>query len=129
MTDLSIFDYETPAEKGFTVQITHPVTGKPVGVSIDVVGKDSQTFERAQAKFLRATKGLNDDDREGALKAACQLLTDCTLDWSGVEEDGKEVPFSAANALDIYSRFKGIREQLDRAIIQRSRLFQNTKEG
>lgn len=129
MTDLSIFDYETKAEQGFDVDILHPATAKPTGITINLVGKDSQTFERAQTKFQRAMKDVADDDRDAALKASCQLLADCTRGWDGLDENGKPVKFTTAAAVDIYTRYKGIREQVDRAITQRSRLFQNTKEG
>ena len=128
MTDLSMFDYETKAEQGFDLEVLHPQTNKPTGIVIKLVGKDSQTFEKAQADFQRSIKDVGANDRDANLAIACNLIADCTVGWSGIEENGKEVPFSNKAAADIYKRYKGVREQADRAITQRSRLFQNDKE-
>lgn len=125
MTDLSIFDLESRAESGFTVHITHPASGKKTGLSVNVVGVDSKTYADAQKQMLAELKD-DDADKEAA---GIRLLAKCTRDWSGFEEDGKELKFSVKEAEQVYSKYKGIREQVDRGMAQRSRLFSESKEG
>jgi hypothetical protein len=124
MIDLSIFDLETRAEGGFTVAIHHPSTYKPVGIEIDVYGIDSKTAAAAQKRMASAIA-------DGADKESAQMvfLAECTKGWRGIADAGKEVVFSADKAAEIYRKYKAIREQVDLAIAQRSRLFTNEKDA
>lgn len=125
--DISIFDYEGKAAQGYDVAITNPATGKDTDLIFTVYGSDSRTLENARIKYFRAMKD-SEDDTDAILKALCEFLAAATKGWSGMMENGKEVPFSHEKAADIYYRYKGLREQIDKATGQRSRLFQTIKE-
>ena len=127
--DISIFDYESKAKAGYEVAITHPVTGKPTDIVFEVYGSDSRTLENARAEYIRALRENEENgDADKVLAALCQFLASATKSFRGMEENGNEVTYSHQSTVDIFYRYKGIREQIDAAIAQRSRLFQSAKE-
>lgn len=122
--DLSIFDLETRAEGGFTVAIVHPSTYKKTGLEIDVYGIDSKTASAAQKRMAAAISDGQDKE-----KAQTVFLAECTRGWRGLAHNDKPIEFSVEKAIEIYAKYKGIREQVDVGIAQRSRLFTSDKEG
>lgn len=134
--DIELFDYETKAEAGFWVDLLHPVTVQPTGIRFNVVGMDSKTYESAASDFNRElsqieadTKLSKEQKEEAKLEASCKLWTRCTLGWEGLNENGKEMPFNTKDCHRIYRKYKGAREQIDKAIASRLRLFEKPKEG
>lgn len=130
LMDISIFDYESKAEAGYEVAITHPQTGKPTDIVFDVYGSDSRTLENARVEYIRALRENEENgDADKVLAALCQFLASATKSFRGMQENDEEVTYSHQSTVDIFYRYKGIREQIDTAIAQRSRLFQSDKEG
>jgi hypothetical protein len=94
-------------------------------MTISVSGHDSATFknaikERAKAQMSRKSA---DVDFIANDKEAVELLAKCTTGWTGITEGGKELPFSTANAIYIYTKYNWIREQIDNAIGDRANFF------
>jgi hypothetical protein len=128
--DLASIDTVKGANDGFDVQIYHPGTMIDLGITINVLGKDSDEFQkvsRAQNKkrMAKMTKGgfraqnltpaPEEVERDGL-----ELLAKCTRSWSGVVIDGKDVEFNSANVIMVYERFPWIKEQVDTAIGDRA---------
>lgn len=129
MVDLSTLDTVAGANNGFDVVIYHPGTLANLGITISVLGKDSDEFQKVSRKHqkkrldrlskggFRGMAGLSAEESE---RDGLELLAACTMGWTGVVLDGKDVPFSTENAIDIYTRFPWIREQVDIAMGDRS---------
>jgi len=110
------------------IQLKHPVTGEFLpDIEVQIVGHDSPVFKnaikaRAKAQIARKSKELDLNANE---RDTIELLAQCTLGWTGITEGGKELPFSTANAVYIYTKYNWIREQIDNAIGDRSHFFIN----
>lgn len=126
--DLSKIDTIAGANAGFDVQIYHPGTNEDLGITIKVLGKDSDEFRKisqAQSKkrmakiskagFRNSNVPLEEIERDGL-----ELMAACTKAWTGVVIDGKALECNAVNAIELYERFPWIREQVDLAIGDRA---------
>jgi hypothetical protein len=128
--DLSSIDTVKGSNEGFDVKIYHPGTMADLNITINVLGKDSDEFQkvsRAQSKkrLEKMTKGgfrahSMTPPPEEIEADGLELLAKCTKSWSGVVIDGKEVEFSHDNAIMVYTRFPWIKEQIDVAIGDRA---------
>ena len=88
------------------VKLKHPVTGVELDATIKVYGKDSSVFQnaikaRAKAQIARKSKDI---DLESNEKDSIELLADCTKDWQGISEGGKQIECTRQNAIDIYTK-------------------------
>jgi hypothetical protein len=131
--DLSNLDVVALAEKGVTVELKHPATGETLAndkgdkMIVVVAGSDSKIFKaevNARVKQSMLKKSKKDDvDIEGMEKRGAELLAKCTLSWSGIQEAGKDVPFSIAAAQSLFLKYPWIKEQVDAACGDRAELF------
>ncbi len=130
VVDLAAIDTVKGANEGFDVQIFHPGTNVDLGIVINVLGKDSDEFQRvsrAQSKkrMAKLTKGgfrpQNMTPPPEELEAdGIALLAACTKAWSGVVVEGKALDCTTDNAAMVYERFPWIKEQVDAAIGDRA---------
>ena len=133
--DLASMDTVKGSNEGFDVKIYHPSTLVDLGIVINVLGKDSDEFQkisRAQQKkrMAKMTKGgfrvqnltLAPEEVE---QDGLELLAKCTRSWTGVVIEGKEIEFSHDNALMVYDRFPWIKEQVDMAIGDRANFIKS----
>ena len=128
LLDLASLDTAAKAEAGFALELEHPASGAPLGITITLTGADSATYRRTQAALLRKKQGRrlgSTPDPDDVRRDACRLLAACTLAWTGVVLDGAELPCTAENAARLYQRFAWIFEQVDRAVHDRSLLLQD----
>lgn len=126
--DLANIDTVKGANEGFDVQIYHPATNEDLGITINVIGKDSDEFqkitrEQTKKRMQKAAKGgfrnvtiPVEELEEDSLK----LLAACTKGWKGVVENGKAIECTKENAMAIYEKYPWIREQVDTAIGDRA---------
>ena len=125
--DLASLDLTAAAEKGFDLELLHPVTKEPLGTFISIVGKDSATFRnhvrktgnerlRKQAANQRRGAEVEVPTIEKIEADAVELLAVCTTGWRNLNFRGVELPFSTVNAKVIYTELPWIREQVDQAI-------------
>ena len=126
--DLKQFDIKETCEKGVFLTLCHPVTGEELDAKIKLVGRDSSRFRNklrdlAQRQATGGKKKSQPIDIEKADKEGAELLAACTVGWIGIEEDGKAVPFSEAEAVRIYTDHRWIREQVDAFIADRANFF------
>ena len=130
--DLSKYNLDQYAEIGADMELENPETsevfyqsnGEPV--TIKLLGKDSKIWRNKNREYqkkrinsaIRRRKG--DDDLVMSDEEVCDILACCTIGWSGIEEDGKELEFSYDNALQMYLDHNWIREQVDMFIGDRA---------
>jgi hypothetical protein len=133
--DLSTIDTVKGSNEGFDVKIYHPGSLVDLGIIINVLGKDSDEFQkvsRAQQKkrMAKMTKGgfrvqnLTPAPEE-VEQDGLELLAKCTRSWSGVVIEGKDIEFSYDNAVMVYERFPWIKEQVDTAIGDRANFIKS----
>ena len=120
--DLAKLDTAKVAEEGADLRVAHPTTGEDLGITITLIGTDSKTFRdisksRATASLKKKTREIDLDQNESD---AVDLLAKCTKGWSGITENGKEVAFSYDNAVQLYTKYLWLREQIDRFMADRS---------
>jgi len=144
--DLAKLDTAKGANEGFEVELYNPSTNEDLGIKINLLGKDSDEFQRvsrAQSKkrLARLTKGGFRSNATPPIEEIEQdnieLLASCTRGWRTLAKkdkegkvvepekttltvSGNELAFSKENAVDIYTRFPWIREQVDTAIGDRA---------
>ena len=133
--DLAAIDTIIGSNEGFDVKIYHPGTMVDLGININVLGKDSDEFQkvsRAQSKkrMAKIAKGgfriQNMTPPSEEIEAdGMELLAKCTKSWSGVVIDSKEIEFSYNNALMVYERFPWLKEQVDTAIGDRANFIKS----
>lgn len=120
--DLATLDTSKVAEEGAELCVAHPTTGEDLGIKITLIGTDSKTFRdisksRATASLKKKTREIDLDQNESD---AVELLAKCTKGWTGITENGKEVAFSYDNAVQLYTKYLWLREQIDRFMADRS---------
>lgn len=127
--DLSSIDTVKGANEGFDVRIYHPGTNEDLDITINVLGKDSDEFvetgrKQSKKRMAKMSKGgfrntstvpIEEIEQDGI-----ELLAACTKSWAGVVIEGKQVAFSHGAAVDLYTRFPWIKEQVDTAIGDRA---------
>jgi hypothetical protein len=132
--DLSKIDTVKGSNEGFDVQIYHPGTNEDLGISIHVLGKDSDEFikvSRAQSKkrLAKMSKGGFRNTAPVPVEEIDQdslaLLAACTKSWKGVIVEGKAIECTPDNVVMIYERFPWIREQVDTAIGDRANFIKS----
>ena len=120
--DLAKLDTAKVAEEGAELRVAHPTTGEDLGIVITLIGTDSKTFR--DISKIRATMALKKKTREIDLNQneqdSIELLARCTKGWSGITENGKDIPFSHENAVELYTKYLWLREQIDRFMADRS---------
>ena len=120
--DLAKLDTAKVAEEGAELFVAHPTTGEDLGITITLIGTDSKTFRdisksRATASLKKKTREIDLDQNESD---AVELLAKCTKGWTGITENGKEVAFSFDNAVQLYTKYLWLREQIDRFMADRA---------
>ena len=125
--DLADLNTTAAADKGFELELLHPVSKAALGVFVGLVGKDSTAFRdhirrsanerlRKQAMQQRRGKEIEVLTMERIEADAIELLAVSTTGWRGVTYKGEDLPFSAANARLLYTEMTWVREQIDEAI-------------
>ena len=126
--DLAALDVTSAAEKGAVLQLTHPVSGVELDISIRLAGMDSEQYQKAQRAAVnkRVNKRRRTPlDPEELAEESYTLLAKVTLGWEGIVLDGELIPFSQENARMIYKRFPWIREQVDQFTTDRGNFLQD----
>ena len=120
--DLATLDTAKVAEEGAELRVAHPTTGEDLGITITLIGTDSKTFRdisksRATASLKKKSREIDLDQNE---QDSIELLARCTKGWSGITENGKDIPFTHENAVKLYTKYLWLREQIDRFMADRS---------
>lgn len=112
------------------VNVVDPTDLTPTGIVVKVYGADSEkarAVETAQRnrrlRVIQATGGARRMKAEEYDKEGLDLLVECTAGWSGVVENGEPLEFNSANVRSVYERHPWLREQVDKAVADRSLFF------
>ncbi len=124
--DLSKLDLTKSSNEGAWVVLKHPASNEDLPMKIKIIGKDSDKFIKLSEDFRRST--LEDMKANKTVEQRIQtskdygdsLLIACTIEWQGIELDGKKLDCNAENVKLVYQRFGWIKEQIDTAIADRS---------
>lgn len=113
-----------------SMPVKHPVTGEPTDAVILVAGVDSEQYQVAQRqawerRLDRSSQGRNKPTFEEYEQDGLELLVACTVGWSGLSKDGKDLDYTPAAARKLYSdpRYVWLRTQVDRFIGDRANFF------
>lgn len=124
--DLSQFDSVTLANKGVDIYLKDVRTGAKTKAYITIQGSDSDAFqafrlekEREMVEKVQRKEEVKLSTEENR-KETIETLTRFTLGWYGLTEGGKPLPFTIENAKMLYTKYPAIREQIDRAMVDRT---------
>lgn len=117
--DLSGFDAAIQAqEEGILVPIKGMDGKTDLGLSIRVAGPDSDRARQAQQELsdeLIAEEKLNLSAGE-IVERSIRYVAKITLGWEpAIKMDGKEMAYSEANAVKLYTKYNFIYEQVNKA--------------
>lgn len=102
-------------DKGKEFELADPVTGKPTGIRLWIVGPDSEAAHRARLALSDELADMADHEgrvsAENREKARLNCLAAHVLRWE-IEEEGKPVPFNTANLLRLL-KVHWVQEQVD----------------
>jgi hypothetical protein len=126
--DLSNFDVIAGANAGFTFTLANPKTKKPLDVTITVLGTDSAKYQELQTEQnrRRTEKIANKGRQDGTITMdefradGIELLAVCTTGWENMVFNGEPVEFSVDAAIELYTRFPWLAEQVDAAVSERA---------
>ncbi len=113
--DLDSFSGLTEAqESGTEVNILHPGTGDPLGITMQVAGPDSKRQKAATALIVaeRAELRLRKISATRLEEESNRIAAASIISWHGVKEGGKEIEYSPSAALGLLLRYPFIREQV-----------------
>lgn len=119
-----------PTEDPVKVDILHPTTKMPLGLSVFVYGMDSEVYrnKHAELQAKRLSKVGPGKQRLSAAdleEDALVLLAHCTASWSeNFGYNGKLVPCTPDNARQVYKDLDWLREQIDSAVSNRDLFIQ-----
>lgn len=126
------------AEQGVPVEIVHPKTNLPLGITIVVCGTDSETYKKIQRKQLnrRMERTARSRNRHLQMTAeeleaeALDLLVACTRFWKQGDRSeiefapGEWLPCTPENVRKVYEELPWLKEQIDQEIGDRSNFLQ-----
>lgn len=82
---------------GLDMELKHPVTGEKTGAIWSITSYESDVYKAVERRLR--TKGMkairtNKVTAEMADENTLELIASLVVDWRGMEEDGKPMPFS-----------------------------------
>lgn len=132
VVDLASIDTAAACNKGFEVELRHPVTNQPLGIFWGVLGSDSDIFRdhvketindrlRKEAMAKKRGRDLEVRTMEDAEQDSIELLIVCSTHWRTGDEKtlrfkGEDLAFSVPNAKRVLEDMRWIRAQIDEAI-------------
>lgn len=129
--DLSKFDSITQAEAGVPLKLADPKTGADTGAEIILYGADSHIYKQAKKEIdaRNRNRGGRALSSEEASADAAELIARCTKGWRGIEENGKELPFSQDEAKRVYLEYPEIGDRVAAFIFSRMNFFGSASRG
>lgn len=114
LNDIEAFSADQ--DRGAWLELAHPVSGKPTGLRVLVVGPDSATQARARLRMVDELTAASDvhGHVSAASREAVRLhnLAACVVGWE-VQADGQPVPFSFSAVLRLLSAGTWVQAQID----------------
>lgn len=141
------FNSLEPVKTAVFYHLKHPVTFNPMYVEgedgqpdkdepigVDLLGADSDEYEKRQLflteeRLQKMESNLENKGKLGGVintsaveqdRLNLETIAACIKGWRNVKVDGEIVPYTHDNAIKLLRRFKWMREQIDKAIADRS---------
>lgn len=133
--DLSLLDSKKGANEGRELIIVNPATGLETDIMITLAGIDSDIYQAIDREAARKRFKLLSRRQELKLtpeeieEERLDMLAKCTLGWSGLQENGQDMPYSYANARRIYQNYPVIRRQVDQFIGDQSNFLASSPQN
>jgi hypothetical protein len=109
-----------PDDTPTVVELKHPSTGEPLGMTITIASRYSEVYE--DYLYTKVQERMDSGDAEGKKMGLKELqeetrkmCANLTLDWT-IKFDGKKPKLTADKALEIYSKLKWIVPQIEEAL-------------
>ena len=126
MSKLTLQDLKA---KPISLELKHPVNGEPLGVTVEIVGKNSRQFRDkffnlvGDAQLEGENKKTTAEKMKVAEQQGIELIATCIVGWTDEEFFGGA--YSAEKALEIVSspELSWVRQQVDDALGEESRFF------
>jgi hypothetical protein len=101
-------------EAGIDVSITHPKTGEPLGMVVNVSGPDSKKQAKARTAVLndRVEKKIRKITAGRLTEEANSMVANSINSWSGCVIESKTIEYTVDNAVMVFTRWPFIREQV-----------------
>lgn len=133
--DISKLDIVGASNNGFDIDILHPLTGEQTGIKIRVVGAMSTNYKDDMAllfaeleEFTDANKVDDKASKKEQVKAklliekfddqlTAKFLAKYTKGWQGIEENGKPLQFTEAEAERVYLNYPIIKGQVQKGMM------------
>ena len=121
--DLRKFDSITNADKGVELVLEEGKDGKSLA-GIFLLGADSAACkEKAREIDRRNAEKHGKPSAQEMENQTFERIVACTKGWHGLEEDGKDLPFSAAEAEKLYRKYPELAERVTQFIFTRGNFF------
>lgn len=128
--DLSTLDTGTRRkEDGVPVELKHPATGQPLGITITVASYESERVKAVaramgnKALLQQKRNPRKADTVEAIEERTFEIACAAIVSWEGLELDGKPLPFTRENARTVLERYPEIAEQVDTVASDRAAFF------
>jgi hypothetical protein len=130
--DLSNVMPET--EEGHNMTLADPGTGEPLAdeagnpVTILLAGRDSKIYRKAQRTVTNRRlqkRGSNTLTAERLESEANEVLSHCTLGWSGIVFQSEEMVCNYINSKKLYDHLPWVKEQVDEFVAERSNFLES----
>lgn len=110
------------------VEICHPVSKAPIGITITVASTDSDVYRKASLAqqnkriktMARGRRSLAAMTAEEMEEESLDMLANMTMGWEGVLVGTEPLTFTKDAARELYRKHTFIREQVDEAMADRS---------
>lgn len=111
-----IVSFSEDQERGRWFELSDPVTAKPTGIRLRIVGPDSETQRRGRLRLADDLADLADEEGRVSAEARDRVrvanLGRCVIDWE-IAEEGEPVPFSHANVVRLLKAAAWVQAQVD----------------
>ena len=125
--DLMSLDTIKASNEGAEVELLHPVSKKPLGQFIKILGPESDALReiindrsndniKKQLNLVRAGKDRDFKSAEEVEEEGLQLLAQCTVGFRNLNFGGKQAVFSTKVAYDIYKSLPWVKAQINAAM-------------
>lgn len=127
--DFSKIDVTAAADKGALMHVEHPATREPLydkagkPITMLLAGQDSRLWKSEQAKISEKYAGRKKYNAASLQRDSIELLASVTLQWNGIEWEGKPLECNRENARMLYAERAWVMEQVDAFVAERANFF------
>lgn len=111
-----------PTTDEVVVELKHPKTKEPIGMSVTLYATHTKEFKEAQYKLIDTALAKRAKVKEDYIPSAKETdenrilqLAEITKSWD-IKQDGKPVKLSVEKAVEIYNKLPFVRSQLETAL-------------